>query len=132
MSGPASPNARASSRAGPTTSTCAATSRTRCSRRDAAIKVSPACAKRAAIVEQDAPARDDPFGKATQGGRQTGELDPAGHPALLALESLQLDLSRAPAPEGVDDGDIALRIWDTRLTAGGARVSLAFDAVFPR
>jgi hypothetical protein len=32
----------------------------------------------------------------------------------------------------VDDGDIALRIWDTRLTAGGARVSLAFDAVFPR
>lgn len=79
------------------------------------------CAELAAIVEQDASARDDPFGKATQGGRQTGELDPASHPALLALESLLLDLSRAAAPEGADDGDVALRIWGTRLAAGGAQ-----------
>lgn len=94
------------------------------------------CAELAAIVERDPSGRDDPFGKATQGGRQTGELDPASHPALLALESLLLDLLRAEGPgdvdvgdagggdrdgRHVDGGDIALRLWGTRLTAGGAQ-----------
>lgn len=84
------------------------------------------CAELAAIVEHDASGRDDPFGKATQGGRQTGELDPASHPALLALESLLLDLLRAEAPADADErridaGDIGLRLWGTRLTAGGAQ-----------
>lgn len=79
------------------------------------------CAELAAIVEQDPSGRDDPFGKATQGGRQTGELDPASHPALLALESLLLDLLRAEGPQEADAGDIALRLWGTRLTAGGAQ-----------
>jgi tetratricopeptide (TPR) repeat protein len=94
------------------------------------------CAELAAIVEQDPSARDDPFGKATRGGHQTGELDPASHPALLALESLLLDLLRAEGPGDADgvgaDGDdirsddirsddIGLRLWGTRLTAGGAQ-----------
>lgn len=89
------------------------------------------CAELAAIVEHDPSGRDDPFGKATQGGRQTGELDPASHPALLALESLLLDLLRAEGPAGsderavadgdIDTGDIGLRLWGTRLTAGGAQ-----------
>ena len=84
------------------------------------------CAELAAIVEHDASGRDDPFGKATQGGRQTGELDPASHPALLALESLLLDLLHAEAPADADErhidaGDIGLRLWGTRLTAGGAQ-----------
>jgi tetratricopeptide (TPR) repeat protein len=79
------------------------------------------CAELAAIVEQDPSGRDDPFGKATQGGRQTGELDPASHPALLALESLLLDLLRAEGPQEADAGDIALRLWGTRLTAGGGQ-----------
>lgn len=78
-------------------------------------------AELAALVEQEPSARDDPFGKATRGGRQTGELDPAAHPALLALESLLLDLLRAAAPEGRAADDIALRIWGVRLTAGGAQ-----------
>ena len=87
------------------------------------------CAELAAIVEQDPSGRDDPFGKSTRGGRQTGELDPASHPALLALESLLLDLLRAEGPgdaesaDGgdIDGGDIGLRLWGTRLTAGGAQ-----------
>lgn len=79
------------------------------------------CAELAAIVEQDPSGRDDPFGKSTQGGRQTGELDPASHPALLALESLLLDLLRTEGPQYADAGDIALRLWGTRLTAGGAQ-----------
>ena len=94
------------------------------------------CAELAAIIEHDPSGRDDPFGKATQGGRQTGELDPASHPALLALESLLIDLLRAEAPTGADErhiaasgidasdidaGDISLRLWGTRLTAGGAQ-----------
>jgi tetratricopeptide (TPR) repeat protein len=79
------------------------------------------CAELAAIVEQDPSGRDDPFGKSTQGGRQTGELDPASHPALLALESLLLDLLRTEGPQDADAGDIALRLWGTRLTAGGAQ-----------
>jgi tetratricopeptide (TPR) repeat protein len=98
------------------------------------------CAELAAIVEQDPSGRDDPFGKATRGGRQTGELDPASHPALLALESLLLDLLRAEGPGDADGGgadgddidrddirgdirgdDIGLRLWGTRLTAGGAQ-----------
>jgi tetratricopeptide (TPR) repeat protein len=89
------------------------------------------CAELAAIVEQDPSGRDDPFGKATRGGRQTGELDPASHPALLALESLLLDLLRAEGLGEADGGgadgddirsdDISLRLWGTRLTAGGAQ-----------
>ena len=79
------------------------------------------CAELAAIVEQDPSGRDDPFGKATRGGRQTGELDPASHPALLALESLLLDLLRDEGPGDADDDDIGLRLWGTRLSAGGAQ-----------
>lgn len=86
-------------------------------------------AELAAIVERDPSGRDDPFGKATQGGRQTGELDPASHPALLALESLLLDLLCAEGPgdgggadgDGIGSDDISLRLWGTRLTAGGAQ-----------
>ena len=78
-------------------------------------------AELAALVERDPSARDDPFGKATRSGRQTGELDPAAHPALLALEALLLDILRAAAPDGRAAGDIALRIWGVKLTAGGAQ-----------
>ncbi|MFM7625540.1 MAG: 2OG-Fe(II) oxygenase family protein [Gammaproteobacteria bacterium] len=84
------------------------------------------CAELAAIVEQDVTGRDDPFGKATRGGRQTGELDPASHPALLTLGSLLIDLLRDERPreigaDDIDADDIGLRLWGTRLTAGGAQ-----------
>ena len=74
------------------------------------------CAELAALLRDDPSARDDPPGKATRGGRQTGELDPAAHPALLALESLLVDLVGAMRP-----GAVALRLWGTVLPPGGAQ-----------
>jgi tetratricopeptide (TPR) repeat protein len=78
------------------------------------------CAELAALLRDEASARDDPPGKATYGGRQTGELDPASHPALLALGSLLVDL--ALATRGEDPrGEVALRMWGTLLPPGGAQ-----------
>lgn len=79
-----------------------------------------------ALVERDPSGRDDPFGKATRGGRQTGELDPASHPALLAVETLLRDLLQDLLEDVSGDrsdggADIALRLWGTRLTAGGVQ-----------
>ena len=67
-----------------------------------------------ALLRDDPAARDDPSGKATRGGRQTGELDPASHPALLALESLLTDLLDAGSRGGAE-----LRMWGTLLPPGG-------------
>jgi tetratricopeptide (TPR) repeat protein len=55
-----------------------------------------------------------PLSKATRGGSQTGELDPASHPGLLAIESWVKSL--------LPDDLRAWRWWATILEAGGRQL----------